>query len=143
MSQLIFKNYGGSYQLRIQDAQDLEKIQGLDETHWAATSVPIDSLNCDRVLASYIDTDKNGRIRTDEVKAALEWLFRFLANRSRLSEGTDVLYLSDIDTSHPAVPEVTTATISNLISSSWRPVTSTYNKYIQLFSAIFLCACRS
>ena len=101
MSQLIFKNYGGSYQLRIQDAQDLEKIQDLDETHWAATSVPIDSLNCDRVLASYIDTDKNGRIRTDEVKAALEWLFRFLTNRSRLSEGTDVLNLSDIDTSHP------------------------------------------
>jgi len=52
MSQMIFKNYGGSYQLRIQDVQDLEKVQGLDETHWAATSVPIDSLNCDRVLAS-------------------------------------------------------------------------------------------
>ncbi len=101
MSQLIFKNYGGSYQLRIQDVQDLEKVQGLDETHWAATSVPIDSLSCDSTVVSYIDTDKNGRIRTDEVKAALGWLFRFLANRSRLSEGTDVLCLSDIDTSHP------------------------------------------
>jgi len=101
MAQLIFRNYGGSYQLRIQDAQDLEKIQVLDEVHWAATSIPIDSLNCDHVLTSYVDTDKNGRIRTDEVKAALVWLFRFLANRSRLSEGTDVLYLSDIDTSHP------------------------------------------
>jgi len=101
MPKLIFKNYGGSYQLRIQDAQDLEKIQVLDETHWAATSVPIDSLNCDCVFASCVDTDKNGRIRTDEIKAALEWLFRFLANRSRLSEGVDVLYLSDIDTSHP------------------------------------------
>jgi len=101
MSQLIFKNYGGSYQLRIQDAQDLEKIQVLDETHWAATSVPIDSLNCDCVLASYVDTDKNGRIRTDEINAALAWLFRFLANRSHLSVGADFLYLSDIDTSHP------------------------------------------
>jgi len=101
MSQMIFKNYGGSYQLRIQDVQDLEKVRDLDETHWAATSVPIESLNCDRVLASYVDTDKNGRIRTDEVKAALVWLFRFLANRSRLSESTDVLRLSDIDTSHP------------------------------------------
>jgi len=101
MSQLIFKNYGGSYQLRIQDAQDLEKVQGLDEAHWAATSVPIDSLNCDHALASYIDTDKNGRIRTDEIKAAIVWLFRFLADRSRLPEGTDALRLSDIDTSHP------------------------------------------
>ena len=101
MSKLIFKNYGRSYQLRIQDAQDLGKIQALDEAHWAATSVPINSLNCDYAFASYVDTDKNGRIRTDELKAAQAWLFRFLANRSRLSEGTDVLDLSDIDTSHP------------------------------------------
>jgi hypothetical protein len=101
MSQLIFKNYGRSYQLRIQDAQDLEKIKVLDEAHWAATSVPISSLNCDPVFASYVDTDQNGRIRTNELKAAQAWLFRFLANRSRLSEGTDVLDLNDIDTSHP------------------------------------------
>ena len=101
MSQLIFKNYGGSYQLRIQDAQDLEKIKVLDETHWAATSVPISSLNCDPVFASYIDTDQNGRIRTCEVKEAQAWLFRFLTNRSHLSEGTDILDLNDIDASHP------------------------------------------
>jgi len=101
MSQLILKNYGGSHQLRIQNAQDLEKIQVLDDAHWAATSVPINSLNCDYAFATYVDTDQNGRIRTDELKAAQAWLFRFLANRSRLSEGTDVLNLSDIDTSHP------------------------------------------
>ena len=101
MSQLILKNYGGSHQLRIHDAQDLEKIQVLSDAHWAATSVPIDSLNCDYTFASYVDTDQNGRIRTDELKAAQAWLFRFLANRSRLSEGTDILNLSDIDISHP------------------------------------------
>jgi hypothetical protein len=101
MSQLIFKNYGGSHQLRIQNAQDLEKIQVLDDAHWAATSVPINSLNCDYAFASYVDIDQNGRIRTDELKVAQAWLFRFLVNRSRLSEGTDVLNLSDIDASHP------------------------------------------
>ncbi|MEA3490225.1 MAG: hypothetical protein U9R44_07840 [Candidatus Omnitrophota bacterium] len=100
MSQVVFKNYGRSYQLRILDAQDLEKIQVLDEAHWAATSVPINSLNCDHVFASYVDTDQNGRIRTNEVKEAQAWLFRFLTNRSRLSEGTDVLELNEIDTSH-------------------------------------------
>ncbi|MDP8216199.1 MAG: hypothetical protein P9L98_02610 [Candidatus Kaelpia imicola] len=100
MSKLIFKNYGGSYQLRIQNAQDLEKIQVLDDAHWAATSIPIDSLNCDCAFASYVDTDKNGRIRTNELRAALVWLFRFLANRSHLSEGTEILNLEDIDISH-------------------------------------------
>ena len=101
MSQLIFKNYGNSYQLKIQDAQDLEKIQILDETYWAATSVPINNLNCDSAFISYVDTDKNGRIRTNEVREAQTWLFRFLANRSHLSEGIEVLDLNDIDTSHP------------------------------------------
>jgi len=98
---LIFKNYGRSYQLRIQNAEDLEKIQVLDEAHWAATSAPINSLNCDHTFVSYVDTDQNGRIRTNEVKEAQTWLFRFLANRSHLSEGTDVLDLNDIDISHP------------------------------------------
>ncbi|MDP8292538.1 MAG: kinesin, partial [Candidatus Orphnella occulta] len=101
MSELIFKNYGKSYQLRIQDAQDLEKIQVLGETHWAATSIPISSLNCDPVFISCVDTDQNSRIRIHEVKEAQAWLFRFLANRSHLSVCTDVLNLSDIDTSHP------------------------------------------
>ncbi|MCK4789910.1 MAG: hypothetical protein KAV87_39585, partial [Desulfobacteraceae bacterium] len=101
MSQLIFKNYGKSYQLRIKDAQDLEKIQILDEAHWAATSVPINNLSCDYVFASFVDTDQNGRIRTNELKEAQAWLFRFHANRSRLSEGTDILDLNDIDVSHP------------------------------------------
>ena len=100
MSKLTFKNYGGSYQLRIQDAGDLERVQTLADTHWAATSIPIDSLNCDHTFVSFIDIDKNGRIRTDEFRKALAWLFRFLANHSHLSEGTDILQLSDIDTSH-------------------------------------------
>jgi len=101
LSQLIFKNYGGSYQLRIQDAQDLEKIKFLEEPHWAVTSIPVNSLSCDKQFSSYVDTDQNGRIRTDELKAALDWLFRCHTNRKCLSERTDILRLNDIDTSHP------------------------------------------
>jgi len=101
MSRLIFENYSGSYQLRIENAEDLENIQLLDDARWAATSVPISSLNCDSVFLSYVDTDKNGRIRTDELKNAQGWLFHLLANRRRLSESSDVLILDDIDTGHP------------------------------------------
>ncbi len=101
MSRFIFKNYGGSYQLRIENAEDLEKIQALDEALWAATSIPVDTFNCDRKFTSYVDTDQNGRIRTDELKAAQAWLFRMLKDYRRLSEGTDVLRFDDINTSHP------------------------------------------
>ena len=67
MSRMICRNYGGSYQLRIQNAEDLEKIQVFDEVHWAATSIPTDSLNCDKEFTAYVDTDKNGRIRPAEL----------------------------------------------------------------------------
>ena len=100
MAQFIFKNYGGSYQLRLQNADDLEKIQTFKESLWAATSIPIDALNCDRKFADYLDSDKNGRIRTDELKNAQAWLFRMLANHNKISQITDVLILEDIDISH-------------------------------------------
>ncbi len=101
MSKLRFKNYGGSYQLKIQDAQDLEKVRFLDEVYWAATSIPIESLDCDPALAAYLDTDNNHRIRSGEFKAALAWAFGVLANRSRLSQGTEVLCLGDINADDP------------------------------------------
>ena len=101
MSRMICRNYGGSYQLRIQNAEDLEKIQVFDEVHWAATSIPTDSLNCDKEFTAYVDTDKNGRIRPAELKAACSWLIQVLADRHRLSEGSDVLKLQDIDTHRP------------------------------------------
>jgi len=109
MSQLVFKNYGGSYQLKIQDAQDLEKVLDLDEAHWAATSIPIHSLNCDHVFTSFLDADQNDRIRTDEVKAAITWLFRFHVNSSRFSEYSDVLKLCDINSSHPEGQKIRSA----------------------------------
>jgi len=101
MSRMIFRNYGGSYQLRIQNAEDLEKIQLLDEVHWAATSILTSSLNCDKAFIAYVDTDKNGRIRPAELKAAWSWLHQILADCQRLPEGSDVLRLQDIDTHRP------------------------------------------
>ena len=101
MSHLICRNYGGSYQLRIENAKDMENIQVLDEVHWAATSIPTDSLNCDKAFTAYMDTDKNGRIRPAELKVAWSWLVQFLGNCDRLSEGSDVLRLQDIDTHCP------------------------------------------
>jgi len=98
MSRLICRNYGGSYQLKIENAEDMEKIPVLDEVHWAATSIPTDSLNCDKAFTAYVDTDNNGRIRPAELKGAWSWLIRVLADRHRLSVGCDVLRLQDIDT---------------------------------------------
>jgi len=100
MSRITCRNYGGNFQLRIQNAEDMEHINVLEEVHWAATSIPTHSLNCDKVFIAYIDTDKNDRIRPAELKSAWSWVVQILSDRHRLSEGSDILRLQDIDTNH-------------------------------------------
>jgi hypothetical protein len=98
MDKYIFNNYGGSYQLSIKTPEDLKKVLDLDEALWAATSLPIDILNTDKKLFEYLDTDNNGRIRTDEIKDAVRWLFHVLKDFSHLSEATETLLLDSINT---------------------------------------------
>ncbi len=100
MARKVFCNYGGNYQLRILSAEDFEHVQTLDEARWVATSAPVNGLSCDPVFLSFMDTDRNGRIRTDEVKTAQSWLFKMLLYRDRVAEGNDVFRLADMDTSH-------------------------------------------
>ena len=124
MAKMIFKNYNGNYQLSIQNAQDLENIQMLDESCWVATSIPIDNINCDVLFAKHVDSDHNGRIRTDELKEAQSWLFHFLKNREDL--GNDTLKLSNIDTSHPEGQKLLSAAeliLHNLDSSNTEKIT--------------------
>lgn len=65
-SRLTFKNFGGIYQLQVQDAADLSQIQTLEPARWAATSAPVGDLRCDPVVLALLDPAKKGRIRTDE-----------------------------------------------------------------------------
>ncbi|MFC1601134.1 hypothetical protein ACFL34_02155 [Candidatus Sumerlaeota bacterium] len=100
MGPMVFRNYGGNYQLRIETAEDLAQVLELPEVHWAATSAPIGNLDCDRAFLDFLDSDGNGRVRTDEVRGALAWAFHMLVNRACLVEQSDVLQLADVDTSH-------------------------------------------
>jgi len=97
---MVFQRLGGEYQFVIRDADDLARILELDESHWVATSLPIESLICDETFLKLVDTDNNNRIRTDEMREAIRWLLRMLADKSRLAEETETLALDSIDTSH-------------------------------------------
>lgn len=99
-SGMVLRNYGGQYQLFIQTAEDLEKALQLDNTCWMATSAPCNGLNCDPKLLECLDSDRNGRVRTDEFRAAISWMLRMLSNRQGIRGGSNVLRLEDIDTSH-------------------------------------------
>ncbi|MBI2193765.1 MAG: hypothetical protein HYU36_17455 [Planctomycetes bacterium] len=97
---MVFRNYGGQYQLVIQTIDDLEKALQLDNTCWMATSAPCAGVQADPKFLEFLDSDRNGRIRTDEFRAAVSWTLRMLSGRRGIEEGNDVLRLEDIDTSH-------------------------------------------
>lgn len=97
MERPTFRNYGGSRQLKVIEPGDLEKILPLKDAHWAVTSVPADVLSCDPAFLAFLDSDGNGRIRTDEFRAGLAWLLRVIGNRARLAAGEETLFLEDIN----------------------------------------------
>ena len=100
MNRMVFRNYGGNYQLRLENADDLALIQDLKVARWAATSVQTDSLQCDPVFLTYLNPDGSGRIRPQHLRAAVKWLFHMIADCSRLAAPSDVLLMEDLDTSH-------------------------------------------
>lgn len=97
---MIFRKYGGTYQLEISRVAHLEQVLVLDESKWVATSAPVSSLHADADLLAMVDSDRNGRIRSDELKEAISWTLRMLRDRNGLLEARDCLQLDAIDDSH-------------------------------------------
>jgi len=100
MKPMIFQNYGGIHQLRIESAEDLACIHDLHPAHWAATSLRVESLQCDPVFLEYLNRDGSGTIRAEHLRAAVRWIFHRMAKDDRLAASSDILCLADLDTSH-------------------------------------------
>ncbi len=97
---MVFENYGGIFQLRLETAEDLASLGKLKESRWAATSAPVDCFRCDPAVLKCLDPNETGRIRTQDLKDAQECLFHFLSNRESAAQQSDVLRLDDLDTTH-------------------------------------------
>jgi len=102
----VFHDYRGLVQLRLETPEDLEHIRTLEPARWSSTSVPVDQLLCDPALLDYVDGDKNGRIRVQELVAAHDWLRRRLKNARRIVDRTDTVHLDDLDTSLPEAAQL-------------------------------------
>ncbi|MFT5129953.1 MAG: hypothetical protein ACI8W8_003582 [Rhodothermales bacterium] len=97
-SKFAFVNYGGSYQLRIESADDLAALTELDDPFWAATSAPIHQLRCHPTVMAFIDADGDERILSYDIRRVHRWLADALVDLSPLSERRDVLQLESL---HP------------------------------------------
>ena len=92
-------NYGGSFQLDIRSAEDLEALEIMDEAFWMSTSAPVFGLNCDKELIQILDTNKNGRILSSDLRDASAQLLKHLKNKDNINNRSEVLGLADLDDS--------------------------------------------
>ena len=90
---------GSTRQLRIASHEDLEAILSLDEALWIATTAPTSTIRADSVFLQYLDSDDDGRLRADEVKAAIRHLLTHLRDWSGVDTGSDRIALAAIDRS--------------------------------------------
>lgn len=91
-----FIRYGEFDQVILDRVEDLENLDELDQKLWAALACPTRGLEFDTRTLDYIDSDKDGRIRVPELKAAVRWALDSLKDRSVLLSG-DVLPLLAIN----------------------------------------------
>lgn len=96
-----FCRLGGFDQVRLESAEDIRHLAELDQKLWAALSCPVSGLEFDTRTLALLDSDGDGRVRVQEVLAAVEWICRALKSLDTVLAGTDALPLTAIDETLP------------------------------------------
>ncbi|HQP35475.1 MAG TPA: hypothetical protein PLI95_09855 [Polyangiaceae bacterium] len=91
-----FARVGGFDQVQLVTGEDLVSIGELDQKLWAALACPIKGLELDERTLALIDTDKDGRVRANELIAAAKWAGSMLKDVEVLAKGASSLSLSAI-----------------------------------------------
>lgn len=95
-----FFRSGGFDQVRLDRIEDWQHLDQLDPKLWAALSCPVKGLEFDSRTLQYLDADNDGRVRIDDVKAAVRWALSHLKHPEVLLSGTE-LPLAAIDSHTP------------------------------------------
>ena len=96
-----FFRSGGFDQVRLDSGADLVALDQLDQKLWVALSCPTRGMEFDAATLDLIDTDKDGRIRPPEIKAAVSWACACLKNPDDLTQHSDTLPLNAINDATP------------------------------------------
>lgn len=97
-----FARIGGLDQVVLENADDLLNLDQLDQELWVALSCPVKSLEYDEETFRLLDTDGDGRIRVNELLAAIKWLAPRLTDLGAVLKPQEQLPLELIN---PATPE--------------------------------------
>ncbi len=98
-----FFRAGGFDQVKLESGADLLHLDQLDQKLWTALACPVRGLEFDPQTLALIDTDKDGRVRAQELMAAIRWAGSLLKNPDDLvkNSGADSLALSAIADTTP------------------------------------------
>ncbi|MBO5647581.1 MAG: hypothetical protein J6S30_02315 [Kiritimatiellae bacterium] len=67
-------NAGGSWQVDLRSGEDIANLCRLDRKHFLVMSMPVGNLRFDDRTLKFLDADRDGRIKIDEVLGAIEFL---------------------------------------------------------------------
>ncbi len=101
-----FFRAGGFDQVHFESGADLLNLEHLDQKLWAALSCPTRGVEFDTKTLDLIDTDKDGRIRSPEILAAVKWACSMLKNPDELLRPHAALELSSISDATPEGKQV-------------------------------------
>lgn len=93
-----FHRLGGLDQVVLHTDEDFRRLGKLDPKLWVALSCPASGLEFDERTLNLLDTDKDGRIRIPEIVAAVDWVCACLAHPAQITEMSDRLLLSALNT---------------------------------------------
>jgi len=96
-----FFRAGGFDQVRLDSGADLMALDELDQKLWVALACPTAGLEFDSRTLTFIDQDKDGRIRAPELIAAVKWAGNCLNNPDDLLNSASELPLNAINDTLP------------------------------------------
>ncbi|MBQ7273415.1 MAG: hypothetical protein IJR12_07365 [Bacteroidales bacterium] len=96
-----FASVGGAVRVNIQSGEDIRHLGELDRKLWTVLSCPTQGLEFDETTLKYIDVDKDGKIRVDEVVKTAQWLTRVIKDADSLLKGSDTLEFSNFNEADP------------------------------------------
>lgn len=85
---------GGAIRIAITSGADIAHLGELDEKLWTVLSCPTDGLEFSKRTLELLDTDKDGRIRINEVVENAGWITSALKNPDDLLKASDTIPLA-------------------------------------------------
>ena len=92
-----FENIGGTTRVRITSGEDIRHLPELDPKMWTVLACPVNGLEISEKSLSYMDTDKDGKLRINDVIAVSQWLTGALKNADLLLEGKDCISIDEFN----------------------------------------------